>query len=172
MALTIAYGFVRRVPPSVSVDDVRQAALIGLWRGLEKLAVGQDGYSPGEQIAFLRRKIRGAILDELRAQDYAPRQRGDRARPVTILGDDFDGWADLPSPSTSAEERAVLTDEAMGYLAARMPPREWKVVRDFFIRGRLEKDTAAELGISPARVCQLRHIALRRMREQMLSCEA
>ena len=65
MAITIARAFVRKLPCNVQREDIEQAALIGLMKGLRKHptptgdAEGWEGY--------LRQRIRGAIIDELRA---------------------------------------------------------------------------------------------------------
>lgn len=74
----IAYHLVGRLPPSVEVDDLIQAGMIGL---LEAAA----NYSPDRGASFETYagiRIRGAMLDALRKLDWAPRAVHRRAREV------------------------------------------------------------------------------------------
>lgn len=65
----IAYHLVARLPSSVEVDDLIQAGLIGLLD-----AVGHYDQSQGAQFeTYATQRIRGAMLDELREADWAPR---------------------------------------------------------------------------------------------------
>ena len=58
-----------RLPRSIDVEDLRSAGVFGLMRAVEKydLTIG----TPFESYCALR--VRGAILDELRSQDWVPR---------------------------------------------------------------------------------------------------
>lgn len=65
----IAYHMVARMPASVQVDDLIQAGMIGLLEAAQKY---QDDKGAGfETYAGIR--IRGAIVDEMRRGDWAPR---------------------------------------------------------------------------------------------------
>ncbi len=67
-----------RVPRHVPRDDLRSAALAGL-------AEAARGFDPtrGHGFAgFAARRVRGAVLDELRARDWAPRSLRAQARAV------------------------------------------------------------------------------------------
>jgi RNA polymerase sigma factor for flagellar operon FliA len=65
----IAHHLVARLPSSVEVDDLIQAGLIGLLD-----AVGHYDQSQGAQFeTYATQRIRGAMLDELREADWAPR---------------------------------------------------------------------------------------------------
>ena len=65
----IAYHMVARMPASVQVDDLIQAGMVGLLEAAQKF---QDDKGAGfETYAGIR--IRGAIVDEMRRGDWAPR---------------------------------------------------------------------------------------------------
>ncbi|BCB26702.1 RNA polymerase sigma factor FliA [Sulfurimicrobium lacus] len=65
----IAHHLAAKLPASVEVDDLIQAGLIGLLD-----AVGHYDQSQGAQFeTYASQRIRGAMLDELREADWAPR---------------------------------------------------------------------------------------------------
>lgn len=74
----IAYHLAARLPASVEIDDLIQAGSIGLLEAARNYQ-GDRGAS-FETYAGIR--IRGAMLDELRRGDWAPRSLHRRAREV------------------------------------------------------------------------------------------
>jgi RNA polymerase sigma factor FliA len=67
--LGIARRFALRLPPSVDRGDLETAASFGLIAAIE-------GFDPTRGVAFeayCERRVRGALLDELRNQDWMPR---------------------------------------------------------------------------------------------------
>ncbi len=78
MARRIAIRVGRRIPPWLQEDDLIAAAMIGL-------AEAADRYDDtrGEPfVAFAEKRIRGAVLDELRRGDLLPRRMRTTARKV------------------------------------------------------------------------------------------
>ena len=74
----IAYHMVARLPASVDADDLIQAGLIGL---LEATRGFQEGHGASfETYAGIR--IRGAMIDELRRQEWVPRSVQRKAREL------------------------------------------------------------------------------------------
>ena len=74
----IAYHLVSRLPPSVQVEDLIQAGMIGL---LEAAA----HYDPSQGASFETYagiRVRGAMLDEIRRSDWTPRSVHRKARQV------------------------------------------------------------------------------------------
>src|SRR5690606_34900002 len=66
----IAGGFQRRLPRNVLREDLIAAGMSGLWD-----AIRRHTDRPTESFEwYVRVRIRGAILDELRAQDWLPRR--------------------------------------------------------------------------------------------------
>ncbi len=74
----IAYHLVSRLPPSVLPDDLIQAGMIGLLEAARKYDSTQG--ASFETYAGIR--IRGAMLDEIRRSDWAPRSVHKKARIV------------------------------------------------------------------------------------------
>ena len=67
----MAHVLAAKLPASVQLDDLLQAGLIGLMD-----AVGRFEASHGAQFeTYAAQRIRGAMLDELRANDWLPRGR-------------------------------------------------------------------------------------------------
>ena len=65
----LAHQMRAKLPPSVEVDDLIQAGMIGL---LDELALVEEGF--GAQFeTYAVQRIRGAMLDELRSSDWLPR---------------------------------------------------------------------------------------------------
>ncbi|MGH3828357.1 MAG: FliA/WhiG family RNA polymerase sigma factor [Pseudonocardiaceae bacterium] len=66
------------LPAHVDIADLVQSGVFGLWDAI-------DRFDPGRGLkfeAYAMQRIRGAILDELRAQDWVPRSVRSRAREV------------------------------------------------------------------------------------------
>ncbi len=74
----IAYHLMARLPASVQVDDLIQAGLIGLLDAGKHYDVSQ-----GAQFhTYATIRIRGAMLDEVRRSDWAPKSVHKKARDV------------------------------------------------------------------------------------------
>lgn len=74
----IAYHIMSRLPPSVQVDDLIQSGMIGLLEA-------SKNYDPDQGASFETYagiRIRGAMLDEIRKGDWAPRSVHRKARQV------------------------------------------------------------------------------------------
>ncbi len=74
----IAYHLAGRLPPSVDVDDLIQAGMLGLLEAASHYTTGRG--ASFETYAGIR--IRGAMLDALRKLDWAPRSVHRKARDV------------------------------------------------------------------------------------------
>jgi len=75
----IAYHMSARLPNEIHIDDIIQAGLIGL------LSAGEQ-YDPGQGAQFetyATIRIRGAILDEVRRSDWAPKSVHKKARDLS-----------------------------------------------------------------------------------------
>ena len=75
----IAYHLLARLPASVQVDDLIQAGMIGLLEASRKYDAGKG--ASFETFAGIR--IRGAMLDEVRKGDWAPRSVHRNSRMVS-----------------------------------------------------------------------------------------
>ena len=65
----IAHHMIARMPSSVQVDDLIQAGMIGLLEAAQKY----DGSKGASFETYAGIRIRGAIVDEMRRGDWAPR---------------------------------------------------------------------------------------------------
>lgn len=74
----IAYHLVNRLPPSVQVEDLIQAGMVGLLEAAAHFDPSQG--ASFETYAGIR--IRGAMLDEIRRSDWTPRSVHRKARQV------------------------------------------------------------------------------------------
>lgn len=74
----IAYHLMCRLPPSVQADDLIQAGMIGLLEA----ARNYDSKQGASFETYAGIRIRGAMLDEIRKNDWAPRSVHRKARKV------------------------------------------------------------------------------------------
>lgn len=74
----IAYHLLSRLPPSVQMDDLVQAGMIGLLEASRNYDATQG--ASFETYAGIR--IRGAMLDEIRKGDWAPRSLHRKVREI------------------------------------------------------------------------------------------
>lgn len=75
----IAYHLMTRLPPSIQVDDLIQSGMIGLLEAARNYDATQG--ASFETYAGIR--IRGAMLDEVRRSDWAPRSLHRKVREVS-----------------------------------------------------------------------------------------
>jgi RNA polymerase sigma factor for flagellar operon FliA len=64
------------LPPNIEIDDLISSGVIGLMDAIEKYDPTRDNTFK----TYAEFRIRGAILDELRAQDWVPRSVRDKAK--------------------------------------------------------------------------------------------
>ena len=83
----IAYHLMTRLPPSVQVDDLIQSGMIGLLEAARNYDCTQG--ASFETYAGIR--IRGAMLDEIRKGDWAPRSLHRKVRAITKAVADIEG---------------------------------------------------------------------------------
>jgi RNA polymerase sigma factor FliA len=170
----IATGIQRRLPGHVLRDDLLAAGMSGLWDALKRHGERSDeGFE-----WYLRVRVRGAILDELRAQDWLPRRaraaasRADdgRAVPRVVRLDDLTDWeqhrglATAEGANSEHELGAKLAGDRLAKAVQELPERERLIVSMHYYRGVRFKDLGSELGVSEPRVSQLHSRALRRLR--------
>jgi RNA polymerase sigma factor for flagellar operon FliA len=168
----IVGGFQKRVPCNVLRDDLLAAGMSGLWDAIRRHA---DGATESFEW-YVRVRIRGAIVDELRAQDWLPRRtraaldNNDEAAPSVVRFADVAEWEQNRSLATgeaSDSEAAVQAKFARNALMAaleKLPPRERHIVSSHYFRGVRFKELGAELGVSEPRISQLHSRAMQRLR--------
>jgi RNA polymerase sigma factor for flagellar operon FliA len=181
----IAGGFQRKLPRNVLRDDLIAAGMSGLWDAIRK-----HGMEQTENFGwYVRVRIRGAILDELRAQDWLPRRARAAAAeaaagspkavgaPVVLRFDEVSESEQarcLTAGESSNTERAVeakFVREALVRVVDQLPERERRIVSMHYFKGVKFKELGKMLGVSEPRISQLHSRAMGRLRA-MLDQEA
>lgn len=71
----VSYRMARNFPSCVDADDLYQIGMLGLMDAVERY----DDSRAVSFTAYVRMRVKGAILDEMRKQDWVPRSVRDRA---------------------------------------------------------------------------------------------
>lgn len=109
----IAYHMMLRMPASVQVDDLIQAGMIGLLEAAQKYDSARG--ASFETYAGIR--IRGAIVDEMRRGDWAPRSVHRNARRVAEAVGIVEARTGRDAQDTEvAEELGIELDEYFAML--------------------------------------------------------
>lgn len=166
LALRIASAMAGKLPRNVAREDLEQAALIGLHQWC---TAHPDSSQPGWRGGLILR-VRGAVLDWLRAEDYL--SRGARAKGELQLihledlsGEDGPGWQDTLGQFEKPNDYARL--DALAALEADLPTRERHLIIESFGRGTTQAELARELRVSEQRISQLLTRAKQTMREHL-----
>ena len=112
-----ALSLVGRLPASVELDDLMQAGMMGLLDAVRRYQ--QQADAQFETYAITR--IRGAMLDELRSQDWLPRSVRSKARSIEEAVQALHRLLRPPSETEIADEMGLelsdyqtLLEEARG----------------------------------------------------------
>lgn len=160
LAKRIALKVKSRLPQHVPTDDLLQAALIGLWDALRKMPAD---ITPEHRLARLKMRIRGRVIDELRALDWFPRYARDSGAMLSMYH-----AAPLersPDRAHTPEELAEQ-DSAVAMAIDSLDERMRRVIVDR-VMGVGQEETGAALGVSQCRICQMYHLALVEMRRTL-----
>lgn len=168
----------RKLPPNVLRDDLVAAGSFGL---VDALRRSEDRGPAFDWYARIR--IRGAVVDELRAQDWLTRRvrtRIARARAEgTPTGLTVVGFDDLPESQANAfvDEFAVtpqdrveqrMNREVLERAMAVLPEREANIVAWHYFDSVPFKVIAGRLGVSEPRISQLHGRAMGRLRATLV----
>jgi RNA polymerase sigma factor for flagellar operon FliA len=174
----IAGGFQRKLPRNVLRDDLIAAGMSGLWDAVRRQGHEKDGNFDW----YVRVRIRGAILDELRAQDWLPR----RARAAATEAANSNDGRSAATPvvlrfdevSETEQARCLARDDSNAEAAVeatyvrrqlqeamdQLPERERRIVSLHYFRGMKFKDLGEMLGVSEPRISQLHSRAMGRLK--------
>ncbi len=116
----IAYHLMCRLPPSVQADDLIQAGMIGLLEA----ARNYDSTQGASFETYAGIRVRGAMLDEIRKNDWAPRSVHRKARKVaeavrqieSMMGRDARDNEVAEALEMSLDEYHQTLQAASGYL--------------------------------------------------------
>jgi len=165
-----------RAPASIMQDDLLSAGTYGLIDSV----IRNRGDGGASFACYVRMRIRGAIYDELRANDWLPRRARlkDRPepesgppRPVAVIR--FDDLPKGPESALATKEIDADPLEALTRKRVRsrlhdalcgLPERDRLVVHLHYFKGMQIREIGKLLGVSEARVSQIHHRALSRIR--------
>jgi RNA polymerase sigma factor for flagellar operon FliA len=174
------------LPNGVDTDDLISSGVLGL-------AEAYDRYDPSRGVAFEAfaiPRVKGAIIDAIRAADWVPRKARQRARmtgePVAMLvsideSRSRDGDGDQTTAERIADEHLeepgseLLAAENRRELASalnRLPERERMIVTLHYFERVALQDIAKALKVTESRVSQLHTRALRMLRAAIEAEEA
>jgi RNA polymerase sigma factor for flagellar operon FliA len=168
----------RRLPPNVLRDDLVAAGTFGLIDAFRKSSERGPAFD-----WYARIRIRGAVVDELRAQDWLSRRarneitkaraRGEGASMSMVGLDDLpeqaQGLVDTAALSPHQQVESRMTRAALDRAVGSLPEREASIVTWHYVEGLAFKDIADRLGVSQPRVSQLHSRAIDRLRTLMVS---
>jgi RNA polymerase sigma factor for flagellar operon FliA len=104
----IARKIHERLPDSVTLDDLLSAGVVGLIHAI-------DNFDPAQNVklrTYAEYRIRGAILDSLRASDWAPRMKRKLARTLEAgLAKAEQRWGRAPEEAEIAAELGMPVEE-------------------------------------------------------------
>jgi RNA polymerase sigma factor for flagellar operon FliA len=192
-ALVAFYPMVERIahkaaatyglPVGLDTDDLISCGVLGLAEAWDRFDVERGVAFE----AFAIPRVKGAVIDAIRASDWVPRKARQRARltgePVAMLvsidadrsfGDDadhgtadriVDETADVPGADLLAVESGR---ELMGALN-RLPERERTIITLHYFERVALQDIAKSFGVTESRVSQLHTRALRMLRTALVA---
>jgi RNA polymerase sigma factor for flagellar operon FliA len=167
----------RKLPPNVLRDDLVAAGAFGLVDALRKSTERGPAFD-----WYARIRIRGAVVDELRAQDWLTRRARTRVARAQAQGEGTSvavvGFDDLPeSQAQGLADESVATPQeqveqrmdriALERAVALLPEREASIVGWHYFDGVPFKTIAMRLCVSEPRVSQLHARAMGRLRASL-----
>lgn len=163
-----------RLPPNVLRDDLVAAGTVGLLDALRRQSASERG---AEFAWYARVRIRGAIVDELRAQDWLSRRARRRFTAEERTSAAFVGIEDFPEERRAIADEAAPSPEAqvcqkseasaIAKAVDRLPVRERSIITAHYFEGVQLRTIAHDLGVSEPRVSQLHARAVARLREYL-----
>jgi RNA polymerase sigma factor for flagellar operon FliA len=189
MVHNVAGQFLKKLPPNVLRDDLVAAGTYGLVDALRKGGTRNMARNMTFEW-YVRIRVRGAMLDELRAQDWLSRrartrviQRLAEAATAPAVRSTVVGFDDLPpdAQASFADDSAlspfaeVVRRRDCAALATALeglPEREHAIVMAHYFQGTAFKEIAQTLGVSEPRISQLHARAMQRLRTALASTGA
>jgi RNA polymerase sigma factor for flagellar operon FliA len=109
MVRKVAYRMARRLPQCVDAEDLVNIGIIGLIDAV-------DRYEPGRApsfSAYARIRVQGAIVDEMRKNDWVPRSVRDRAQLIARAKTDLQERLGRDPSSAEIAERIGVNKERL-----------------------------------------------------------
>ena len=172
----VASAFCARLPPNVLREDLIAAGTIGLLDALRRSADRGPVFD-----WYARVRIRGAVVDELRSEDWLSRRARQRSEVARAEGACV-GLAFVALEETSAAHSRALVDDGatpeervealmqrtlLVRAMAKLAKREVDILAWHYVHDVPFQEIALRLGVSGARVSQLHSRALKALRQNL-----
>jgi RNA polymerase sigma factor for flagellar operon FliA len=158
------------LPASVEQADLVSYGMFGLIDALGKFEPGRG--NKFETYAIPR--IKGAIIDELRAMDWVPRSVRFKARELEKAHTDLESMLNRLADKNLDPTSGMEGQETRGMLAAAinsLSEREKIVVTLYYFEGLTLAEIGEILGVTESRVCQIHTKAVGGLRGQLSEFE-
>ncbi len=107
-----------RLPANIDVEDLVSSGVIGLMDAIEKYDPTRDNKFK----TYAEFRIRGSILDELRAQDWVPRSIRDKSKMLDRATSNLESELGRPPTDVEISERLGLTIKEFYNLVNQVRP--------------------------------------------------
>ena len=169
----LAARVARRAPESVDLDDLIAAGTEGLIQAAQRF----DEAAGTPFTCFAQRRVEGAILDLLRAEDHLSRAERRRARegleehlPHSAAKVALDDAPEIAADARSCPLEAALRSEAhrrLGAAIVTLPERSQQILSLYYDEELTLREIGQVFEVSESRVCQLLRLAHEALREQL-----
>jgi RNA polymerase sigma factor for flagellar operon FliA len=160
---TIAKHLALRLPPCITLEELSSAGTVGLVKAASRFDLNRGMLFA----SYAKHRIRGEMLDFLRAQDPLSRTQR-RARQE--LGDGFEAPVHLTDAIVVATDYTptdpLIRARVSGARKA-LSTNEDRVIELSFYAGWNNRETAQEMGVHESRISQLKTRALSKLRERL-----
>jgi len=169
LARRVARHAAARVPAGAAREEAVSAGLLGL-------VEAADRFDPTRGVpfdAFARRRVQGAVLDFLRAEDPLSRDdrkkrrsgQSDAAEPEFVSYDDV--CEQLGGGSAGFDEESMLMRARVRAVVATLPAPDQQLLGLYYAEERTLREVGCELGVTESRICQRLSGILQRLRAQL-----
>ena len=161
MGLVRQVAWCMSITPSVVIDykDTVIAGIFGLIKAIEKFDPDR-GFKFETYAAY---KVRGAILDELRALDWVPRSAREAGETPSVV--EFD--EDLPEIEGFNPAREPVADGALAGALAQLSENERRLIALYHGDELPLSDVGAALGVSESRASQMHSEIISKLRRAL-----
>ena len=180
----LAYQLKAKLPPSVELDDLIQAGMMGLLDAVNRY---EDTHGAVFE-TYAAQRIRGSMLDELRSADWLPRSVRKNMRDVEIAISQLEQELGKPPTESDVAKKLQLTLENYYVMLGDCSGHQLVYYEDFHdadnsehfldrfqtdhssdpIKGLLESDFRdALMSVSESRISQLHSQAVARLRANL-----
>ena len=158
MAASIAGYFAKKCAPFLHYEELYQWGLIGLWDACRKFSGSRDEFS-----FYARRRIKGHIIDEIRNSTPLKRRKRTQSGVMPKFDTLDPNLSDADnSPLDELVHARVELKKVLESISS-LTPREVFIISKYCFEDYSLREIAELLGLTEARVCQIKDMALDQM---------